>query len=230
MVIGLGSDRGDDRAGWEVVARLQADGILGVVYKTACDPRALTDLPPDCRNLIVVDACRGAGPPASIRRFEWPDPRLADRRQVDGPASSGRRQRFGGETDSGTASILDTRSGATGSWVAGGEVDRTRFPHGLLDGSSCGRFDPQAVPVCSITRTTCGPGCGSGATARRNPVAGRSALTSFSGKAVTAAGVPPATLPVGRRVGSAPRCSDQRQPEECPLRAVVATWSAGSTR
>ena len=83
-VVGLGSPVGDDRAGWDAVERLRAALPPGARADTTSDPLVVLDAPPGCGILIVIDACRGAGPPGSVHRFEWPDPRLT----ADGAASS----------------------------------------------------------------------------------------------------------------------------------------------
>lgn len=68
LVIGFGSSHGDDVAGWEVVSRLE-----GVETRRGSDPSMLAELPVSCVKLILVDACRGSGPPGAIHRFEWPE-------------------------------------------------------------------------------------------------------------------------------------------------------------
>jgi CRP/FNR family cyclic AMP-dependent transcriptional regulator len=75
-VIGLGTPFGDDRVGWEVVTRLRGALPSGVRADATSDPLAVADGPGNCGLLVVIDACRGAGPPGSLHRFEWPDPRL----------------------------------------------------------------------------------------------------------------------------------------------------------
>ncbi len=75
-VIGLGSDHGDDRVGWKVIAQLQTIRPIRVQAQSIHDPLVIMDLPADCQSLIVIDACRGAGEPGSIHRFQWPDSRL----------------------------------------------------------------------------------------------------------------------------------------------------------
>jgi hydrogenase maturation protease len=77
-VIGLGSNHGDDQAGWKVIDRLRATQTTGVHTLAAADPLAIADVPACCALLIVVDACRGAGMPGSVHRFVWPDSRLAE--------------------------------------------------------------------------------------------------------------------------------------------------------
>ncbi|HSQ58677.1 MAG TPA: hydrogenase maturation protease [Gemmata sp.] len=75
-IVGLGSDHGDDRAGWEAIRRL-ADGLPSwIQLAEAADPLAIVGEMPEADSLIVIDACRGAGLPGSIHRFEWPETSL----------------------------------------------------------------------------------------------------------------------------------------------------------
>jgi hydrogenase maturation protease len=73
----LGSPFGDDRVGWEVVARLRESLPEGTRIDTTSDPLVVLEPLPGAERLIIIDACRGAGEVGSIYRFEWPDPRLA---------------------------------------------------------------------------------------------------------------------------------------------------------
>ncbi len=74
-VVALGSDHGDDRAGWDA-ARLAAPRLPpGADVVLTGDPLAVLEGRADA--LVVVDACRGAGPPGSVHRFDWPAPGLA---------------------------------------------------------------------------------------------------------------------------------------------------------
>lgn len=75
IVIGLGSDHGDDSVAWHIVSHLK-----GVKPRVTSDPLSFADVPPDCPLLIVVDACRGAGVPGSVHRFVWPDSRITGRK------------------------------------------------------------------------------------------------------------------------------------------------------
>jgi hydrogenase maturation protease len=68
IVIGFGSNHGDDAAGWDVVSRLD-----GVDARCVSDASILADLPRECEKLILVDACRGTGVHGTIHRFEWPE-------------------------------------------------------------------------------------------------------------------------------------------------------------
>jgi len=79
-VVGLGSECGDDRAGWQVVERL-AQFLAGapnsqVRLVRAVKPADLVDLIEPGDRLIVIDACQGAGSAGSYLRLIWPSDRL----------------------------------------------------------------------------------------------------------------------------------------------------------
>jgi hydrogenase maturation protease len=76
-IVGLGTNFGDDRVGWEVIARFRESRPADTEVLAVTDPLAVLDAPPGCGLLVVIDACRGAGAPGSIHRIEWPDQRLA---------------------------------------------------------------------------------------------------------------------------------------------------------
>jgi hydrogenase maturation protease len=75
-IVGLGTPFGDDRAGWEVVTLLRNALPSGTRADITSDPFLVSDGLPGDELLIVIDACRGSGPPGSVHRFEWPDSRL----------------------------------------------------------------------------------------------------------------------------------------------------------
>jgi len=85
-LVGLGSDHGDDRAGWDVIAHLRNSVPDCVRVEAISDPFALATIPPGCELLIVVDGSRGLGLPGSLHQFEWPHPRLI---VADGVSSHG---------------------------------------------------------------------------------------------------------------------------------------------
>lgn len=76
VVAGFGSPHGDDRAGWELVARLTRRTGVAARLVTVGEGTELLHALAGCDRLIVVDACRGSGPPGTISRFVWPDPRI----------------------------------------------------------------------------------------------------------------------------------------------------------
>jgi hydrogenase maturation protease len=75
-MIGIGSQHGDDRLGWEVASRLRECLSQRVISRISTDPLDVISLDSQCEPLVIVDACRGAGLPGTIHRFEWPDPRI----------------------------------------------------------------------------------------------------------------------------------------------------------
>jgi hydrogenase maturation protease len=70
LVIGVGNpDRGDDAAGRAVARRLLARGIRGLeVRECVGDAAALMESWAGHDDVVLVDACRGAGPPGSVHR------------------------------------------------------------------------------------------------------------------------------------------------------------------
>jgi hydrogenase maturation protease len=81
-IIGLGTPFGDDRAAWEVVVHLHAALPSGAHASATSDPLTVAETPSATELLIVIDACRGAGPPGSVHRFVWPDPRFTAHGEV----------------------------------------------------------------------------------------------------------------------------------------------------
>jgi hydrogenase maturation protease len=73
-VLGIGSPHGDDAVGWHLVERLRSH--TPAIDTAAIRGDQLLEHLPGCRRLILVDACSAAGPPGTIVRFEWPDPRI----------------------------------------------------------------------------------------------------------------------------------------------------------
>lgn len=76
VVAGFGSPHGDDRTGWELVARLARRPDVTVRLLSVREGTQLLHSLRGCDRLIVVDACRGSGAPGTISRFVWPDPRI----------------------------------------------------------------------------------------------------------------------------------------------------------
>lgn len=71
-VLGLGSSHGDDRVGWEVVARLAASLPTGWDAHTIGHGAAVLDHLQGIERLVVCDAVRGSGRPGTISRWNWP--------------------------------------------------------------------------------------------------------------------------------------------------------------
>jgi hydrogenase maturation protease len=71
LVIGVGNpDRGDDAAGRAVARRLLARGRRGLeVRECVGDAAALMEAWAGHEDVVLVDACRGAGPPGSVHRI-----------------------------------------------------------------------------------------------------------------------------------------------------------------
>lgn len=77
LVVGVGSSHGDDRAGWLVVEQLaMVISAPPVALRQAGKPIDLIDWLPAAA-LVVCDACRAGGRPASVRRWRWPADRDA---------------------------------------------------------------------------------------------------------------------------------------------------------
>jgi hydrogenase maturation protease len=76
LVIGIGSDNGDDSAGWIVVGRLHELGWPIESALIARHPAELLDWCDPGRELIVCDACEGSGDPGRHRDFIWPSDEL----------------------------------------------------------------------------------------------------------------------------------------------------------
>lgn len=68
LVVGVGSDFGDDRVGPYVVDRLASRLSSGCELRKVRTPADLLDQLEDVVELHVVDGCRGAGPPGTIVR------------------------------------------------------------------------------------------------------------------------------------------------------------------
>lgn len=71
LIIGIGSDFGDDRLGPIVVERM-AERLPTCKVRRLRSPLDLFDCLADVNRLDVVDACRGAGLPGTIIRRDWP--------------------------------------------------------------------------------------------------------------------------------------------------------------
>ncbi len=68
LVVGVGSDFGDDRVGQYVVDRLATRLPPGCEVRKVRAPADILDQLDNVAELHVVDGCRGAGPPGSIIR------------------------------------------------------------------------------------------------------------------------------------------------------------------
>ncbi len=71
MIVGIGSDFGDDRLGAVAVEQL-AKALPSCDVRFLRAPLDLLDVLEGVDRLHVVDACRGAGEPGTILRRNWP--------------------------------------------------------------------------------------------------------------------------------------------------------------
>lgn len=77
LIVGLGSDFGDDRVGW-IVARRLSTQQPEIATRVIGSPAELLDQLSDVDQLHIVDACQGAGPPGTILPCRWPSRELSD--------------------------------------------------------------------------------------------------------------------------------------------------------
>jgi hydrogenase maturation protease len=71
LIVGLGSDFGDDRVGFIIAERLR--GLTRATdVRSARSPGDLLSWMQDYGALHVIDACRGSAAPGTIARFAWP--------------------------------------------------------------------------------------------------------------------------------------------------------------
>lgn len=71
LIIGIGSDYGDDRAGIDI-AEVLSERLPTCVTLSLRSPLAMLDHLGNSKQLHIVDACSGAGPPGKITRYVWP--------------------------------------------------------------------------------------------------------------------------------------------------------------
>jgi len=104
LVVGVGNaDAGDDGAGRAVARRRAARAPAGVIVREcAGDAAALLDAWRGFDEVVVVDACRGAGPPGSVHQLRAED--LADFTGLGDTSTHS----FGVETAVGLARALGT--------------------------------------------------------------------------------------------------------------------------
>jgi hydrogenase maturation protease len=76
LFVGLGSDQGDDRAGWLAAQELIYSGTSEFAVRHARSPLDILDWLSGVRRLGICDACRGAGPVGTWRRWVWPQAEL----------------------------------------------------------------------------------------------------------------------------------------------------------
>ncbi|QDT43830.1 Hydrogenase maturation protease [Gimesia alba] len=73
MIAGIGSPHGDDCVGWEIANAIQSrisDRAISV--RLVRTPDALLDWIEHVQELVICDACLGAGEVGSVHQWEWP--------------------------------------------------------------------------------------------------------------------------------------------------------------
>ncbi len=75
-VLALGSSHADDQLGWRCVELLRPQLPLEIPVLSLSQPLDLVDHARGCERLFLIDAAAGDGPPGSIVRLRWPDPRI----------------------------------------------------------------------------------------------------------------------------------------------------------
>lgn len=71
-VIAIGSDHGDDQAGWRVIELLRHERLPGVDLVALSIPLDLLNHLQGCHALVVLDACSTGAAPGSTVRLTWP--------------------------------------------------------------------------------------------------------------------------------------------------------------
>lgn len=80
LVVGLGSQHGDDQAGWLVLERLSRRDYPHDRLLRAKHPTQLLDVVEDEQSLVICDACIGNEAPGDIHCFSWPTEALSYQR------------------------------------------------------------------------------------------------------------------------------------------------------
>ena len=76
LVVGVGSDHGDDQVGWRVVESLWLHPhFAGRAIAVSELTRLIYQLD-GCTQLVIVDACQSGAPVGTITRLAWPDCRI----------------------------------------------------------------------------------------------------------------------------------------------------------
>ena len=87
MVIGIGSDHGDDAIGWHVVDRLEAMGIDDLIVAKTRDPLEILDLLDVRSGVHIVDAAVGMKDAVNVTRLRYANP--ADRALIRNVQTTG---------------------------------------------------------------------------------------------------------------------------------------------
>lgn len=73
LIVGVGSDYGDDRLGWQVAQSIESRVGPNITIRKARTPTQMLDWLAGVARLVVIDACRGDGPPGQVHCWRWPD-------------------------------------------------------------------------------------------------------------------------------------------------------------
>ncbi|MEZ6043990.1 MAG: hydrogenase maturation protease [Planctomycetaceae bacterium] len=76
LIVGIGSPHGDDQVGWQIAQRLGSLVGKSVDVRQARSPQDLLDWLEGYKNLIICDACQGAGQVGSYHHWSWPTNQL----------------------------------------------------------------------------------------------------------------------------------------------------------
>lgn len=78
LVVGLGSHHGDDQVGWRIAERLAARDDADYQVKLARTPSQILAWLDEaaCDQLVLCDACNGAGSPGAVHHWRWPSDAL----------------------------------------------------------------------------------------------------------------------------------------------------------
>jgi len=111
LFVGIGSPQGDDQVGWMIAEGLlqDVDSSENIVVRRASVPLDLMDWLDGIDCLHVCDACQGASPPGTLRRWDYtattPAPGDRQREPRSRPAFASLRST--GSHDFGLIAVLD---------------------------------------------------------------------------------------------------------------------------
>lgn len=97
LIVGIGSDFGDDQVG-VIVAEKLSERLHACTVLKIRSPLALIDHLGNSKQLHIVDACRAGGQPGTITRYDW-------------PVAQGIESRFSGTHDFGLLATLHLAEG-----------------------------------------------------------------------------------------------------------------------
>lgn len=73
-IFAFGSPHGDDQAGWRALELLRDEDLPGVAMEALSVPLELLDHLPNCKGLVLLDACHSGAQPGTVVRLTWPLP------------------------------------------------------------------------------------------------------------------------------------------------------------